>query len=269
MKQHQSYFNNQLQHLYSDEELKIIFKIILEVISNKDKDIDLALFLEDCIRKLAINMPIQYVLEEAYFYGLFFKVNEHVLIPRPETEELVDLIVKQYKNQAVEILDIGTGSGCIPISLQKKLPLSKVSAIDISASALDLAEQNAALNRVEVNFLLDDALNLKSEKYPIFDVIVSNPPYIAISEKVKMDKNVTAFEPDLALFVSDENPLIFYKSIADFALSNLNKTGTLFFEINQNLAFETQEMLEIKGFKAELIKDINQNYRMIKAQLLG
>jgi release factor glutamine methyltransferase len=269
LNQHKTYFKSKLQQLYSDDELNIIFKLIVESLIKKNQELDFLLFLEDYIEKLARNMPIQYVLEEAYFYGLIFNVNQHVLIPRPETEELVDLVVKQYINQKVKILDIGTGSGCIPISLKHKLPYADITAIDISESALVLAKQNADINRVEVNFILDNALNLESEKYSNFDVIVSNPPYIALSEKENMDINVTAFEPDLALFVPDENPLIFYDKIADFALSNLRKFGTLYFEINQNLALETKKMLQEKGFKVELIKDINQNYRITKAQLLG
>ncbi|TKB97561.1 peptide chain release factor N(5)-glutamine methyltransferase [Pedobacter cryophilus] len=224
---------------------------------------------EEKIQKLLLQIPIQYVLEEADFYGLKFKVNSSVLIPRPETEELVHLIIKNHKNQSLNILDIGTGSGCIPISLQRNLPLAHISAIDISEDALKVAKQNAQLNRVEVSFLKDDALNLLTSNYPVFDVIVSNPPYIAISEKSDMENTVIAYEPHLALFVSDENPLIFYDRIADFALTNLNKQGFLYFEINQALAEETKILLEQKGFKAQIIKDINNNDRMISAQFLG
>lgn len=277
MKQLKQIFKNTLKHLYTDEELNIIFNMTIENIMGKNvlaaqevifTSSEKAVF-EDKTQKLLLQIPIQYVLEEADFYGLKFKVNSSVLIPRPETEELVHLMVKKYKNQAINILDIGTGSGCIPISLQKNLPLAKNSAIDISDEALEVAKENAKINRVEVSFFKDDALNLLTSKYPVFDVIVSNPPYIAMSEKNEMENTVTAYEPHLALFVSDENPLIFYDKIGDFALTNLSKQGFLYFEINQALAEETKKLLEQKGFKAQIIKDINNNDRMISAQFLG
>ena len=277
MKQLKQVFKNTLKHLYTDEELNIIFNMTIENIMGKNvlaaqevifTSSEKAVF-EDKTQKLLLQIPIQYVLEEADFYGLKFKVNSSVLIPRPETEELVHLIVKKYKNQAINILDIGTGSGCIPISLQKNLPLAKNSAIDISEEALEVAKENAKINRVEVSFFKDDALNLLTSKYPVFDVIVSNPPYIAMSEKNEMENTVTAYEPHLALFVSDENPLIFYDKIGDFALTNLSKQGFLYFEINQALAEETKKLLKQKGFKAQIIKDINNNDRMISAQFLG
>jgi release factor glutamine methyltransferase len=277
LKQLKQIFKNTLKHLYTVEELNIIFNMTIENIMGKNvlaaqevifTSSEKAVF-EDKTQKLLLQIPIQYVLEEADFYGLKFKVNSSVLIPRPETEELVHLIVKKYKNQAINILDIGTGSGCIPISLQKNLPLAKNSAIDISEEALEVAKENAKINRVEVSFFNDDALNLLTSKYPVFDVIVSNPPYIAMSEKNEMENTVTAYEPHLALFVSDENPLIFYDKIGDFALTNLSKQGFLYFEINQALAEETKKLLEQKGFKAQIIKDINNNDRMISAQFLG
>ena len=224
---------------------------------------------EKYTQKLTQQIPIQYVLGEAYFYGLKFKVNEHVLIPRPETEELVQLVIQHSKNKTFQILDIGTGSGCIPIALKKNLPQTKISAIDVSVSALEIAKQNALLNKVEIDFFIDDALNLHSLNHNLYDVIVSNPPYISISKMKDMDDQVTKHEPHLALFVDDENPLIFYDKISDFALTNLKKDGFLFFEINQDLAFETQTLLLKKGFKAEILKDINSNDRMIIAQLLG
>ena len=277
MKQLKQNFKKTLKHLYSDDELNIIFIMMLENITGQNHlathKVELSLtdkaVFEDNIQKLLLQIPIQYVLEEADFYGLKFKVNPSVLIPRPETEELVHLIIKKHKNQAINILDIGTGSGCIPITLQKNLPLTTTFAIDISEDALEVAQQNAQLNRVEVSFFKDDALNILASNYPVFDVIVSNPPYIAISEKNEMENTVTAHEPHLALFVSDEDPLIFYDRIADFALTNLNKKGFLYFEINQALAEETKALLAKKGFKAQIIKDINNNDRIIEAQLLG
>ena len=224
---------------------------------------------EKYTQKLILQIPIQYGLGGAYFYGLKFKVNEHVLIPRPETEELVQLVIQHSKNKTFQILDIGTGSGCIPIALKKNLPQAKISAIDISDEALEIAKQNALLNKVEIDFFIDDALNLNSLNHNFYDVMVSNPPYISASKMKDMDDQVSKQEPHLALFVDDENPLIFYDKISDFALTNLKKDGFLFFEINQDLAFETQTFLLKKGFKAEILKDINLNDRMIIAQLLG
>ncbi len=277
MKKLNQKFQAALNHLYAEDELTIIFKMVIENIIQKKYysalSLDLSpkeiLLFEDYLLQLTQLVPIQYVLNEAYFYGFLFKVNSAVLIPRPETEELVHLIIRKYKNQNINILDIGTGSGCIPISLQNNLPLAKVSALDISTEALKIAEENAKINGVEISFFTDDALNLSASKYPKFDVIVSNPPYIAMSEKDKMDDIVTLHEPSIALFVEDENPLIFYDRIADFAVTNLTKDGGLFFEINQRLGVETKNLLEKKGFKVEIIKDINENDRIIFAQLLG
>ena len=270
-------FKAALIHLYTNDEIEILFKMILESIfeqaysSNLNYELNLSqisLF-ESYTQKLIQQIPIQYVLGEAHFYGLKFKVNEHVLIPRPETEELVQLVIQHSKNKIFQILDIGTGSGCIPIALKKNLPQAKISAIDISDDALEIAKQNALLNKVEIDFFIDDALNLNSLNHNLYDVIVSNPPYISVSKMKDMDDQVTKHEPHLALFVDDENPLIFYDRISDFALTNLKKEGFLFFEINQDLAFETQILLLKKGFKAEILRDINSNDRMIIAQLLG
>ncbi|MDA9554874.1 peptide chain release factor N(5)-glutamine methyltransferase [Pelobium sp.] len=277
MNQLKQNFKNKLSHLYNDEELNIIFKMVTAHISqqqfNSFQEVELSeeqtMVFDDFTQKLLQQIPIQYILEEADFYGLKFKVNNHVLIPRPETEELVDLIIKKHKKLSINILDIGTGSGCIPIALKKHLPKAQVSAIDISEEALVIAKENGLMNEVEIDFMKDDALHLQASNYPSFDVIVSNPPYIAISEKEQMDAQVVAYEPHLALFVEDQNPLIFYDKISDFALSNLSKDGALFFEINQALAQETQKLLINKGFKAKIIKDINNNDRIIAAQLLG
>ena len=242
-----------------------------EYLSNLKHELNLSQInlLKSYTQKLIQQIPIQYILGETYFYGLNFKVNEHVLIPRPETEELVQLVIQHSKNKTFQILDIGTGSGCIPIALKKNLSQAKISAIDISDDALEIAKQNALLNKVEIDFFIDDALNLNSLNHNFYDVIVSNPPYISISKMKDMDDQVTKHEPHLALFVDDENPLIFYDKISDFASTNLKKDGFLFFEINQDLAFETQTLLLKKGFKAEILKDINSNDRMIIAQLLG
>ncbi len=236
------------------------------------------------IKDLKNNRPIQHILGKADFYGLKFIVNEHVLIPRQETEELVHLIIKEnweerIKNQEsgnktkdsrlITILDIGTGSGCIPIVLKKKIPLAIVYSIDISEKALEIAKVNAKLNEVDIQFVQQDILLDKPLPFEIkFDVIVSNPPYVRNLEQEQMHKNVLDFEPHLALFVSDEAPLIFYKSIADVALKSLKPEGKLYFEINEYLADETIQMLLEKGFKnVELFKDINGKNRILRGKM--
>lgn len=276
MQQLKSQFFKSLESLCPPQELTILYKMVIEFISKKNNTLVLDLIQEEqeafnnYINQLKKGIPVQYVLGEADFYQLKFKVNEHVLIPRPETEELVYLILQDAKiNQPKSIIDIGTGSGCIPIALKKHLPNTAINAIDISENAIAVAKENALKNKVEIDFTIADALHLESKNFQKFDVIVSNPPYIALSEMEDMEANVTKHEPHLALFVEDENPLIFYQKIADFALTNLQQNGVLYFEINQALAQETQELLEQIGFITEIIKDINQNDRMIKAQLLG
>ncbi len=209
---------------------------------------------------LKTNKPIQYILGETEFYGIKLKVNEHTLIPRPETVELVDWVLKQEFSSA---LDIGTGSGCIPIALAKHTNAS-IMAIDVSENALEVAKENAILNTVKVKFILQDILH--SESLPKVDLIVSNPPYVLDNEQVKMQKNVIDFEPDLALFVANNNPLIFYKKIAQLAFESLNENGKLFFEINEQFGRETIAMLTEIGFvNIALKKDINDKDRMIKA----
>ena len=209
---------------------------------------------------LKTNKPIQYILGKTDFYGLKLKVNEHTLIPRPETEELVDWVLKQEFSSA---LDIGTGSGCIPITLAKHTNAS-IMAIDVSENALEVAKENAILNAVKVKFILQDIL--QSESLPKVDLIVSNPPYVLDNEKVKMQKNVLDFEPDLALFVANNNPLIFYKKIAQLAFESLNESGKLFFEINEQFGADTIAMLTEIGFvNIALKKDINDKDRMVKA----
>jgi release factor glutamine methyltransferase len=276
LQQLKSHFFKSLEALYPPQELIVLYKMVIEFISKKNNTLVLDLIQEEqeafnnYINQLKKGVPIQYVLGEADFYQLKFKVNEHVLIPRPETEELVYLILQDAKiNQPKSIIDIGTGSGCIPITLKKHLPNTAINAIDVSETAIAVAKENALKNKVEIDFTIADALHLEPKNFQKFDVIVSNPPYIALSEMEDMEANVTKHEPHLALFVEDENPLIFYQKIADFALTNLQQNGVLYFEINQALAQETQKLLEQKGFITEIIKDINQNDRMIKAQLLG
>lgn len=227
------------------------------------------------LEDLKQQKPIQYILGETEFFGLPFKVNKNVLIPRPETEELVDLIIRSVTSlevdKPVKILDIGTGSGCIAIALAKNLPNAKVYALDVSKEALKVAKQNAEINKVDINFIeasiLDDTCHLAFEAESNFDIIVSNPPYVRNLEKEEIKPNVLDNEPHLALFVEDDNPLLFYKAITNFAIKKLKDKGSLYFEINQYLGEETQQLLVDANFEAiELLKDLNGNDRMLKGE---
>ena len=278
IKEYKGDFIKALLPFYDEMEAESFFYLLLE---NKHqlRRIDLALDVDSVfseneilnwnaiLEKLKIQIPIQYIIGTTHFYGLEFFVDENVLIPRPETEELVDWIVKLNsklsKKKNLKILDIGTGSGCIAVSLAKNIPNSEVFAIDVSENALAIAKKNAILNKVPVTFLHKNILETKdlSQK---FDIIVSNPPYVRNLEKAEIKPNVLDNEPHLALFVPDNDPLIFYKKIAELAAANLNPNGQLFFEINQYLGKETQELLESIGLKnIELRKDIYGNDRMI------
>jgi len=212
------------------------------------------------ISDLRKNIPIQYVLGEANFYGLKFKVNRSTLIPRVETEELVEYILNHKFNS---VLDIGTGSGCIAISIAKNTD-SRVTAIDISNEAIEIAKRNGIHNSVDVNFIVDDIFNFCHDKK--YDLIVSNPPYVLESEKKYIHRNVIDYEPHDALFVNDSNPLIFYIKIIEIAKNNLNKDGLLFFEINEKFSNQIIELLTDLNFvEIELKKDINGRDRIIKS----
>lgn len=231
------------------------------------------------LKRLKNQEPIQYILGKTEFFGLPFLVDKNTLIPRPETEELVAWIIDEVKilnkksSTKITLLDIGTGSGCIPISLAKNINFATISGIDISEKALKVALKNAELNQVSISFFEMDILKIADLYFLFeynsksnFDIIVSNPPYVRELEKKAMNKNVLENEPHQALFVSDENPLVFYEKIADLALLHLSKDGVLFFEINQYLGNQTVDILLNKGFKnVELRKDIFGNDRMIKA----
>ncbi|MFQ3332788.1 MAG: release factor glutamine methyltransferase [Thalassomonas sp.] len=228
--------------------------------SNKEITSETSDSLKQITTHLKANKPLQYILGNADFYGLQFKVNEYTLIPRPETEELVSWILE---HEFFSLLDIGTGTGCIPISITKNKNVQST-AIDISENALLLAKENARINRVEVNFLKQDIFITTT--LPKVDLIVSNPPYILDEEKELMLDNVMDNEPHLALFVPDNNPLLFYKKIAELAFVNLPENGLLFFEINEQFGNETIDMLTKIGFvDIELKKDINDKDRMLKA----
>ena len=265
----------QLYEQYDDHEAANIADLVMENVTGWkridrviNKEVKFSSLMEDQFNKylqeLSTHKPVQYVLHEAWFAGMKLYVNEHVLIPRPETEELADMAVKESLNKSITILDIGTGSGCIAIAIKRKLPEADVYAIDVSEEALKVAKKNAIENNVMVNFILSDILDEnKWTSLPLFDLIVSNPPYIPITEKNKMHDNVTNFEPHLALFVSNEDPLIFYKAIARFAKKKLSPNGKIFAEIHEDFATQVAEVFN--AFQTEIIKDMQGKDRILKA----
>jgi release factor glutamine methyltransferase len=279
VKDYRSIFIETLLPVYDAVEAESFFYLILEH-KLKMRRIDLALqpdadLAEEqmaewnaILKELLNEVPIQYLLGTTSFYGLDFEVNANVLIPRPETEELVDWILSDYKKEAIEdckILDIGTGSGCIAIALAKNISQAEVAAIDVSKKALELAQTNAQTNGVAVAFLCQNILETEDLQGQ-FDVIVSNPPYVRTLEKAEIKKNVLEHEPHLALFVDDNDALLFYRKIAALAQKNLKENGKLYFEINQYLGLEMIDLLNSMGFVAvELRKDIYGNDRMICA----
>jgi release factor glutamine methyltransferase len=282
IKEYRTQFIQTLTSLYGEDEAESFFYLILEE-KHQLKRVDLALqpnslFLEDeielwnsILEQLKLEIPIQYLLGKTSFYGLDFEVNSTVLIPRPETEELVDWIIsnnrKIEQSNTLKILDIGTGSGCIAISLAKNLPNAQVFALDVSEKALATAKKNAKLNDVDVTFLHQSILETEDLEQE-FDIIVSNPPYVRNLEKQEIKKNVLDNEPHLALFVEDNDALIFYRKIAELAQKNLTSSGQLYFEINQYLGKEMISLLETMNFKnIELRKDIYENDRMIKGSI--
>lgn len=288
IKTYKSYFLQELSTIYDEMEATSFFYLILEHLCQL-KRIDLALNpdfeisendkvrWQNILTELKTQKPIQYILGETEFYGLKFLVNENVLIPRPETEELVELILKSTKEKVqstdLKVIDIGTGSGCIAISLAKNLPNAKVFAIDVSEKAILTAQENAKQNGVEVNFIqqnileIDELIKLPTSSFQrptFFDIIVSNPPYVRMLEKEEIKTNVLEYEPHLALFVEDNDALIFYRKIAQLAKKSLTENGKLYFEINQYLGKETVTLLEKMDFKnIELLQDIYGNDRMI------
>lgn len=274
-------FKQELADLYPSAEIESIKLLILNNLLNITKakikaftELEITPAqnqqLEIILTDLKTGRPAQYILGETDFYGLTFKVNSSVLIPRPETEELVQWIIQTIKESPhpiKNILDIGTGSGCIAITLKKYLPQVQVSAIDISSSALEIARGNAELNKVEVEFIEVDVLNTNAlSNLPEFDIIVSNPPYVTPADKKLMHANVTDFEPHTALFVPENNPLVFYHAIADLAAQKLKNNGLLFFEINENYGKQTLDLLDGKFFNdMNLRQDLSGRDRMIKA----
>lgn len=270
------YFFEQLKNHYPQEEISSFFNLLaedylklsrVEAVLQKDKDLsdpELKQF-KKAISRLEKQEPVQYISGKTEFFGLPFEVNPNVLIPRPETEELVAWILSEAKNKkGLKILDIGTGSGCIAISLAKNLPDAVVIAVDISEKALNTGRKNAEKNNVKVDFRQEDILKIEKLQED-FDIIVSNPPYVRELEKEEMQDNVLKNEPATALYVQNEDPLIFYEKIAFLASGNLRREGNLFFEINQYLAEETEAVLKKYHFKTRLKKDIFGNFRMLKA----
>ena len=277
-------FHTELDAIYGKEEVQTFFFMLTEAY-NTIKRLDLALNVdltigqEDVSKyKLALqalknHQPIQYILGKTEFYGLPFNVNQNTLIPRPETEELVNWIITCHAEHVqatpLTILDIGTGTGCIAISLAKNIEKAKVFALDVSDEAIETAKQNAYLNEVEVEFVQTNILNKDSSDLELinfkFDVIVSNPPYVRHQEKLAMQDNVLNYEPHLALFVEDENPLIFYTAITELATKKLKPNGELYFEINEYLGQEMIALLKEYGFEdVQLKQDLFGKNRMVK-----
>lgn len=281
LKELQHLFQNKLKAHYLKQEIDTFFFMLsefyfgikrLDLALNPNLKVDEPHHILQALEALEKHVPIQYIIGKTEFYGLTFKVDEHTLIPRPETEELVDWILSEIENFDIpkSILDIGTGSGSIAVSLAKKLTGSKVYALDVSEEALEIAKGNGILNGVDVVMIKTDIL--KKDLWPTlfknqkFDIIVSNPPYVLETEKLKMKANVLNYEPHVALFVEDNDPLLFYREITGFSKAHLKKGGMLFFEINEKLGNDMLALLSHAGFEElEMRQDIFGKDRMIKA----
>ncbi len=270
-----NYFREELKQKFDSSEIEQMLQITFahyfsltksDLILNGDDRFQEANYqkVKDVIGELKTNKPLAQIIGEWEFFDLPFKVTEQTLIPRPETEELVELIIKDNLNQDnISILDIGTGTGCIAISLKSQISDSMVSAFDISEEALIVASGNAVMNNTVVDFEKNNILKPVNRDNS-YDVIVSNPPYITEKEKQLMHKNVLDYEPHLALFVRNEEPILFYIAIADFAINHLNKNGKLYFEINEHFGQEVKDMLIEKKFKnVNVVKDINDKDRIV------
>ncbi len=272
------YFNDRLKEHFSAREIRMMFQLALKKRLNlSDSDLLLSdelrmsesdlLYFRSIVKRLLDSEPFQYIFGETEFYGLILKTDKRALIPRPETEELVDWILKSHKDLE-NIVDVCSGSGCISLALKKNIPQAIVTGIDISSEALSLSKENAQLNQLDVTFEENDVLqnSLPFEKNSL-DVIVSNPPYVMENEKVEMHNHVLEHEPHLALFVEDNNPLIFYREISKKAMELLKTEGWIYFEINEQFGKEMQELLQESGFKnIELKADLQEKNRMIRGQ---
>ena len=270
---------DKLSPVYSKSEANTINEWVIEHITglnrsdrvlNKNYEINSSQSekLNETAERLLKHEPVQYILNEAWFCGMKFYVDKHVLIPRPETEELVEWIISNLKFpiDKLKILDIGSGSGCIPISLKRKLRKTEVYSCDISTDALKVAIHNAETLGAEVNFMQLDFLDAEERKrLPAFDIIVSNPPYVPEKDKLQMNQNVLNYEPHTALFVPDNDSLIFYKAIADFGKQHLNANGSIFLELHEDYGKDVQTLFEKENFSTEIKKDMQGKERMLKA----
>ena len=274
----QSEFYSKLYPLYPKQEIDSIFHLVVSHLLNYSKiefhrhsDKNISPEKEKQMLKILDRLknaePVQYILGKTEFYGSTLSIDKRALIPRPETEWLVDMVVKNHnKIESISILDIGTGSGCIAIALAKSFPASRITAIDISQEALELAEQNAIANKVNINFLINDILKSQME-YSTFDIIISNPPYVRNSEKQFMHRNILEFEPLSALYVSDEDALVYYRAIATFGKKCLKSNGTIYLELNEFMGKEIAGLFSNTGYSTvELHKDLNQKIRYLTAK---
>jgi release factor glutamine methyltransferase len=270
------YLAKELDKIYQEPEKNAIINIIIKTVlgisglqglylSEKPVSVEQAEKITEICKELLTGKPVQYVMGETIFYDCIIKVNTAVLIPRSETEELVDLVIRENRDFAGNILDIGTGSGCIAIALGTHLPGSIITGIDISGDAIRLAKENALLNNVAVSFVETDIFNLNNEAINKADIVVSNPPYVRILEKQLMSRNVLDFEPHTALFVPDNDPLLYYKAILKVADKILSTGGKIYFEINETMGRQMVQLLKSYGLSdTEVIKDINNKDRIIK-----
>lgn len=276
-----SYLTKELESLYGEQEANSLTRIIIKTITgssglhqmmNSGETVPEAKS-DEIMRictELMTGKPLQYILGETSFYNCDIRVSSDVLIPRPETEELVDLIIKENKGYSGRIIDFGTGSGCIAIALARNLREAFVSATDISVAALEIAAKNALLNNVSIDFRKDDIFNPSYDHLGKAGIIVSNPPYVRNSEKNLMHRNVLEFEPHKALFVDDEDPLSYYKALTDIAESVLVNGGKIYFEINEAFGREIATLLNINGFSGtEVVKDLNGKERFVKGTKNG
>jgi release factor glutamine methyltransferase len=271
------YFKLELSPLYNDSESTFLCSVFIQRIVglnsfHQRKSADQPLLIDDqqkliaAIAELKTGRPYQQILGETEFYGMLFFVNEHVLIPRPETEELLEMAIRTIRNsgfqtQNLKILDIGTGSGVIPLVLKKHFPEAEISSVDFSEKALETAKRNAEYHQLEINFIHADYLN--SELTEIYDIIISNPPYIGMEEETEIADSVKEFEPKMALFSPVQDALIFYRKIAADSKQHLKDNGLLFLEINQKLGPETLDLYSDSFAEAQLIKDLSENDRFI------
>ncbi len=269
----------QLFHIYEEREANNIANLVMEKVTEwkridrvMNKEVTLSPEKEKLLsfytKALLTHKPVQYVLNEAWFYGMKLYVDENVLIPRPETEELIEWVSEDMRQSAspITMLDVGTGSGCIALALKNKLPFAEIFACDISEPALTVARRNALLLNKDIHFIHCDFLkNEASANLPLVNIIVSNPPYIPVQDKSGMHPNVLMYEPHLALFAADHDPLIFYTAIADFAATNLKNGGAVFVEIHEQMGNDVRKLFLQKGFNAfELRRDMQGKERMIR-----